>query len=329
MYHLTFKNGQVIQCKDEISIFEAAKENNILLPHSCLSGRCESCKTKKIKGKTKKLFEDSVLTKQEHDEGYILTCNSKVCSDVELDLAPLDNSKWIIPEVFPAKINEIVDVAYDVRKIVLRLPPNKTFYFNGGQYVNISKNGIKRSYSIAEKDPNNGNLSFYIKNYKNGVMSSYFFEQANINDLLQIEGPFGSFIYKEDCEIELIVFLATGTGIAPVSAILQELNNQQVQLVDKKVYVILGTRFIKEQFWTPNNYKFPIEFIRMVSRPDEDWKENTGYVQNKLLELNIDLSSAQVYACGSDNMIHSAKELLLKNNLKEDRFYADAFVQSN
>ena len=45
--------------------------------------------------------------------------------------------------------------------------------------------------------------------------------------------------------------------------------------------------------------------------------------------IKIDLVNSQVYACGSNNMIKSAKELLLKNNLKESNFFSDAFVQTN
>ena len=52
-------------------------------------------------------------------------------------------------------------------------------------------------------------------------------------------------------------------------------------------------------------------------------------MQNILLEQNIDLSKAQVYACGSNDMIESARELLIQNLLPENQFYSDAFICTN
>ena len=54
-----------------------------------------------------------------------------------------------------------------------------------------------------------------------------------------------------------------------------------------------------------------------------------GYVQDIVLKEKINLENTQVYACGSNDMINSAKDLFFKNNLKENNFFSDAFVQTN
>lgn len=51
-------------------------------------------------------------------------------------------------------------------------------------------------------------------------------------------------------------------------------------------------------------------------------------MQNVLLSEGSDLNNAEVYACGSDAMIRSARELLVKAGLPERSFYSDAFVSS-
>tara|TARA_B100001063_G_scaffold4516_1_gene3311 strand:- start:570 stop:728 length:159 start_codon:yes stop_codon:yes gene_type:complete len=48
-----------------------------------------------------------------------------------------------------------------------------------------------------------------------------------------------------------------------------------------------------------------------------------------VLKQNINLKDAQVYACGSNDMIQSAKKALFKNSLKENCFFSDAFVSTN
>ena len=54
-----------------------------------------------------------------------------------------------------------------------------------------------------------------------------------------------------------------------------------------------------------------------------------GYAQEIVLKQQIDIENPQVYACESNNMINSAKDLFFKNNLKENNFFSDAFVQTN
>lgn len=51
-------------------------------------------------------------------------------------------------------------------------------------------------------------------------MSKYWFEEAKQNDLLRLEGPLGSFFFRES-NVKDVIFLATGTGIAPVGGIVQ------------------------------------------------------------------------------------------------------------
>ena len=72
-----------------------------------------------------------------------------------------------------------------------------------------------------------------------------------------------------------------------------------------------------------------IKYIPVLSRQVNDWNGSKGYVQDIVLKQQIDLENTQVYACGSNDMINSAKELFLKNNLKENNFFSDAFIQTN
>ena len=69
--------------------------------------------------------------------------------------------------------------------------------------------------------------------------------------------------------------------------------------------------------------------VKVLSRQDNDWNGAKGYVQDIALKQEIDLENTQVYTCGSNDMINSAKELFFKNNLKENNFFSDAFVQTN
>ena len=49
----------------------------------------------------------------------------------------------------------------------------------------------------------------------------------------------------------------------------------------------------------------------------------------KTSQLSALYPDAQIYACGSNEMIQESKELLINNNLSEEDFFSDAFICSN
>tara|TARA_B100001093_G_C26824867_1_gene1013551 strand:+ start:1463 stop:2449 length:987 start_codon:yes stop_codon:yes gene_type:complete len=328
MFLVKLNNNKTFTCDKDSTIFEAAKKNNIVLEHSCLSSRCRTCIVKVLSGKTINVEEELVLTEKDKNANFVLSCNAKPLSDIELDIEDLGDIKLFQKKITPSKISLIEKLTDNILKIVLRLPPNSNFNFNSGQYVNIMKGKLTRSYSIANCSDHNNQLEFFIKNYENGLMSEYFFKEAKINDLLRLEGPIGTFFLR-DSSFKNIIFLATGTGIAPIKAILEGLDELYEQYQNKNFWVIVGARYQKDLFWEPNFKNLNIKYIPVLSRDEDNWCGEKGYVQDIVLKKHIDLENTQVYACGSNDMINSAKELFFKNNLKENNFFSDAFVQTN
>ena len=327
MFEIKLKNNKTFNCDKESTIFEAAKKNNIVLEHSCLSSRCRSCVVKVLSGKTINKEEELVLTEKDKNANFVLSCNAKPLCDIELDIEDLGDITLFEKKIIPSKISIIEKLTDDILKIVLRIPPNSNFNFNSGQYVNIIKGNLTRSYSIANSSNHKNQLEFFIKNYENGLMSEYFFKEAKINDLLRLEGPIGTFFLR-DSNFKNIIFLATGTGIAPIKSILEGLENSHEQYQNKKFWVIVGARYQKDLFWEPDYNNLNIKYIPVLSRQVNEWNGENGYVQDIVLKQQIDLDKTQVYACGSNDMINSAKELLFKNNLKENNFFSDAFIQT-
>jgi len=328
MFKIKLKNNKTFTCDENSTIFEAAKKNNIALEHSCLSSRCRSCIVKVISGSTINNEEELVLTEEDKNENFVLSCNAKPLSDLELDIEDLGEITLFKKKIIPSKISVIEKLTNDVIKLVLRLPPNSNFRFNSGQYVNIIRGNLTRSYSIANSSDHKNQLEFFIKKYTNGLMSEYFFKEAKINDLLRLEGPIGTFFLR-DSSFKNIIFLATGTGIAPIKSILEGLDISHEQHQNKDFWVIVGARYQDDLFWELNLKNINIKYIPVLSRQENDWNGEKGYIQDIVLNQKIDLENSQVYACGSNDMIKSAKELFIKNNLKENNFFSDAFVQTN
>jgi len=284
---------------------------------------------KVIGGETKNRLDDLVLSIDEKEQNYVLSCNAIPTKDLTLDVEDLGDIILYEKKIVPSKIQSIEYLTKNVIKLSLRLPPTANFKFNSGQYVNLIWSGINRSYSVANYYKEKSNLIFFIKKYEGGLMSDYWFNKAKENDLLRVEGPLGSFFLRETNK-KNIIFLATGTGVAPVKSIIEDLENSDKDFSNKKVYIFVGARYEEDLFWSPNLLKtLEIIYIPVLSRSKDDWVGKKGYVQNAVIDQNIDLTNSQVYACGSNEMIESAKIILTANALPENQFFSDAFICTN
>lgn len=326
MFKINLKNNIHFSCSPEDTILNGAQKENITLDYSCKTGRCQSCKAKVVEGTSIANLDEIGLSDFDKSNGYILTCVRTPTSDVTLDIEDLSSYSLEQVRTLPSKVDKITALIPNVIELQLRMPPQSNFKYLSGQYINIIKGDFKRSYSIANSN-STSNLVFFIKNYEGGRFSNYLFNEAKINDLLRIEGPIGTFFYRKTGK-KNIVFLATGTGIAPVKAMLEQMDENHSDLIDKNIYLFFGGRTEEDLFWKPKFTNIKVEFIPVLSRSNDNWNGAKGYVQDAVLAKEIDLTDSVFYACGSENMIKDSRELVVNNGLSEDAFYSDAFISS-
>jgi CDP-4-dehydro-6-deoxyglucose reductase len=326
MFLVTLINGKSFQAKTDQSLLEAALFAGISLPYSCKTGRCNTCQCPLVKGETVQLRPELGLSATDINTGLILTCARAAASDLVLDaqeLAALPPARTIV-----CKINSLEKVAPDVLVVGLRLPPAENFTFLPGQYIEvIGPQGIRRSYSLANSNQSSKLLELHIRAVPGGALSSYWFEQAKINDLLRLNGPLGTFFLRNTANLELIL-LATGTGIAPVKAILEALPTLPPEEQPRSVSIFWGARTQSDFYIDMKQIAATHTFTPVLSRPDRTWTGVRGHVQDALLKHSRNLTNSLVYACGSESMIHSAKEALDHAGLPVGRFLSDAFVCS-
>ena len=328
MYLISLKDNKNFQCSENETLIEGARKAGIILEHSCLSGRCSICKVKVDSGISEAASAELGLNDEEKAAGNILSCIRKPKSDMVIQAEDLSEYGIVTPKTIPAKINSIELVTEDVIKVTLRFPPNQSLHFVAGQYVNIIKGNTKRSYSIANSPNENSSLEFFIKKYEGGQLSQYWFNEAKVNDLLRIEGPKGTFFLRNNTNHKNIIFLATGTGIAPVKSILESMFDSPEKFKDSTIFVFWGVRHFKDLFLNPENFGLDIFYFPVLSR-EKNTATEIGHVQDVLVSKNIALQESIVYACGSNDMIQGAKIKLIENGLPDFNFYSDAFVTSN
>lgn len=321
-------NGKNFVIESGNSLINAALSAGVYLPYSCNTGRCGSCKCRVLKGKTIILKEELGLSAEEKNDGWILSCARSVQTDVTVEIEDL--SEFLPPPIktFPCRINAIDKLSGGVMCIKLRIPPNSDFNAMPGQYIDlIGPGGVRRSYSLANYNSFNKYLEFHIREVEGGVMSDYWFSRARINDLLRLNGPMGTFFLRNLKNLHL-VFLATGTGIAPVKAMLEKLAVAPASDQALSVTLYWGGREPQDLYCDPRQWYTDLKYNPVLSRASDEWLGSRGYVQKVFLDDRPDLKKTVVYACGSSDMIRSAKAELIQSGLPEQRFYSDAFVPS-
>jgi CDP-4-dehydro-6-deoxyglucose reductase len=325
---ITISSGRQFAAEESESLLDAALRADVALEHSCRTGRCSSCKAQVRSGSTVARHEETGLNAAERDAGWVLTCVRSATSDVRLDVQDLGNVRLIPARTWPCRIQVLERLAPDVVKVVLRLPPTSDFSFHPGQYLDlIGPGGVRRSYSVANAPRADKLVELHIREVNGGAMSAYWFGSAKANDLLRLHGPLGTFFLRETAGLHL-AFLATGTGIAPVKAMLEGLTTLPQDARPASVSVYWGGRTAADLYWNPKHVDFEHSFVPVLSRAGADWDGVRGHVQQALLADVPDLARTVIYACGSDSMIHGARTALLAAGLPEHHFHSDAFVCS-
>ena len=327
MHLITTSNGRSFEARPDESLLDAALRQSVVFDYSCRTGRCSSCKGRVRSGETSAVHDELGLTAEDKAHGFILTCVRHARGPVELEIDDLGDV--VLPEAktLPCRIQSIERLAHDVVRVMLRLPPTSSLEFLPGQYVDvIGAEGLRRSYSVANAPRTDKQIELHIREVPDGAMSRYWFQQAKVNDLLRLRGPLGTFFLRGQAGKDLVL-LATGTGIAPVKAILEGLSGLPAAAQPRSLTVYWGGRHREDLYWQPREQP-GLRFVPVLSRADGDWRGQRGHVQDVMLREHAYLADTLVYACGSDAMIHGAQAQLHAAGLPDRQFHSDAFVCS-
>jgi len=312
--------------QDGQSILDAALAENITLEYSCSNGQCGECKATLQSGNVDKKVHTADVALEENQ---ILTCMSYPTSDIVLQAEYIKELQHIKRKTIPAKVGGIKHISDDVLILILRLPPTAHFEYLSGQFIDLMWSGQKRSYSLASNKVINNTVELHIKKVENGVFSEFLFKDLKENQLLRFYGPLGTFFIRDSKQA--IIFLCTGSGFAPVKSMVEQLIESNS---DRQIYIYWGGRYRKDLYSIlPKEWAKEYENINFTSVYSKETElvsgEAKGYCQHEVLKQHNNLNDFEVYACGSDEMIHDAKNLLIENGLQSDKFHSDSFLPSN
>jgi len=312
------------------TILEAALKHGYVLPYSCRDGVCGACKGKVVSGQVDYgKANEGTLSDTEKSTGMALFCCAKPLSDLVIECREVSTVKEIPVKTLPCRVQKMEKAAADVMVISLKLPANERLQFLAGQYIDILlKDQKPRSFSLANAPHDDELLELHVRNIEGGAFTHRVFNEMKERDLLRFKGPLGTFFLREDSD-KPIIFVASGTGFAPVKAIIEHALNSGIK---RTMHFYWGGRKLADLYMLEKAREWETRGIRFTpvlseALPEDNWRGRTGFVHLAVMEDYNDLSGYETYVCGAPVVVEAAhKDFTCQRNLPNESFFSDAFT---
>ncbi|MBR7794247.1 CDP-6-deoxy-delta-3,4-glucoseen reductase [Undibacterium sp. FT147W] len=325
-------SGRQFSCDADETVLSAALRAGVILPYGCKNGACGSCKGKVTDGTVVHgNHQQRALTEDEAAQGMSLFCCAKPQSDLTIEARELVADDEYPVKKMPTRIVKLEKLSDDVMLVALQLPANEKLNYRAGQYIEfLLRDGKRRSYSMANAPHDAEHITLHIRHMPGGLFTEQVFSTLKERDILRFEGPQGTFYLREDSD-KPIILLASGTGFAPIKALVEQLIHTKST---RPVALYWGGRRPADlymdklcQEWAAQLPGFRYVPVISDAQAEDQWQGRTGFVHQAVMADHADLSGYQVYACGAPVMVDSAKrDFVAQCQLPADEFYADSFT---
>jgi CDP-4-dehydro-6-deoxyglucose reductase len=279
-------------------------------------------------------YQSKALSDEELAKGMVLTCRATALSDVVIESRQVTSADAFPIRKMPVRIASMEKMSPDVMRIMLQLPSTENMQYHAGQYVEfLLRDGSRRAYSMANAPhtlvAGAPMVELHLRHMPGGKFTDHVFGAMKEKEIQRIEAPFGSFYLREDSD-KPMVLLASGTGFAPIKALLEQMQHKNIQRPARLYWGGRRPSDIYMSDWvTAQLALMPnLQFIPVVSDalPADHWTGRTGFVHAAVLQDIADLSGYQVYACGAPVVIESAQRDYAAHGLPAGEFFADSFT---
>lgn len=184
--------------------------------------------------------------------------------------------------------------------------------FQAGQVAVLEMAGHQPTYIAFASSPEENEYEFLVKRSTAPNVSSALFE-PQIAEPILLQQIVGRGFPVESYAGHDLVFVAMGTGLAPLRSALRHLFHQRANY--GRLIVLYGARtlddFCFEDEMTTEWRAHGVELRQVLSQPNGEWSGPTGYVQSLLDNIIPDLPQPVALVCGSPKMMADTKERLL------------------
>ncbi len=323
-------SGHRFEAEENETLLDAALRQGVALPYGCRNGACGSCVAKVVRGEIRyPEGQPAAVTAEEAALGMAALCQARAASDLVIESREVGSAAEIEVRILPSRIESMARLNHDVMLLRLKLPATERLQFLAGQYIDILlRDGRRRSFSLANAPHDDAFLELHIRHIEGGEFTSEVFDKMKVKDILRIEGPHGGFYLREESD-RPIIFMAGGTGFAPVKAMIE---HALASGMSRPMHLYWGARAREDLYmhdlaagWAA---RYPhIQYTPVLAEPQagDDWQGAIGFVHQAILADYPDLSGHEIYAAGPPAMVYAGKDVFPAHGLMLEHYFSDAF----
>lgn len=212
-----------------------------------------------------------------------------------------------------------------VKQLLLRVEGH-TFDYSPGQHVSVRRTTddgpVFRPYSPVSL-PGTDTIALAIKRYEGGVCSPWLHERQ-VGDSITLTPPSGN-LHLQDPDRDAL-FLATGTGLTPMLAMLTQYTREGTG----HATLLFGERTQEDLMYRATLNRLAASHPNVTVRfvlSHEDWQGPTGFVQDHLDAALADLEAPHAYVCGVPQMVVDAKAALADADVADDHVFSEGWEE--
>jgi benzoate/toluate 1,2-dioxygenase reductase subunit len=316
------------------NILDAAIEAEMPVLYQCRSGSCSSCICNLSDGDVvNRPGASSTLLASEYAAGQRLMCVSQANSDCTINLAYGSEVGASAAHEVHTFIDSIERIASNVMRLTLELADGEWMEFRPGQFMQIQVPGlgVLRSYSPSSTRVSLPKMEFLIRLLPGGAMSEFLEQQAEADQVLTLSGPYGAFFLREEHKRAPHIFVAGGTGLAPVLSMIDALRQGGGR--KPKMLLSFGCA-VPEALFSLDDIELRQQWLpTLETRICVDREATAGLHQGSpvsaLREGDVTSPDTVAYLCGPQPMIDAATKRLIELGVQPENIFAEQFVASH
>jgi len=318
--------GRSYERLDDETVLRCLLRNDIRAPYSCESGACQSCTMQATKGAIPPNSQED-LKETQKSLGYFKPCVCKPDGDLEVvaldDAHQQKHSTTVIEKSF---LNDEI--------LRLRLSSDDSIEYRAGQFINLFKDDLIRSYSLASLPDSEDALELHIKRVPTGLMSNWLCDDVQVGDQLPIAGPMGECFYHEVENEVGILAVGTGSGLAPLWGVVRDALTQGF---DKPIMLFHGGMTPESLYYVDELRELEkvhdnFSYFPCVSDVDESNLPagfSLGFPNDVAFSKQPTLSKWQVFLCGHPDMVNNTKRKAFLQGASLSDIHADPFLPAS
>ncbi len=200
--------------------------------------------------------------------------------------------------------------------------------FIPGQYLplclQINGKSVSRCYTLSSS-PNNQQYQISVKRVTGGVSSNWLHDHCEVGTQLTAQKPRGDFHLNQ--QHNTLLLLSAGSGITPMLSMVNFLSDNK-QLQDVVFYHQCSSEQdipMRAQLEQLAKQHPTLQVHFALTKPPQNWQGLTGRFDQQHLKVIPKLNDRQVFVCGPQAFMESAKNLLIKNGLPPQHYHQEAF----